>query len=212
MPWGGYIDRVEALRVGDASVDAGANNLDVAGTGRVRGNTTLDGTLSVTGTTTLTGAVTLTAGLSVGTTLGVTGLATLSTLLVTRAAYFSHPVYFSTGAGQPVFSGGVTLAGNPSAIAGSARFNSSVWFSHPVYFSTGAGQPVFSGGFGIAGNPTATAGQMAPTNDFDSRAPSSGRAYLLLPGTQRLSSPGWWKVFSGDTAYWLPAFTALYSA
>lgn len=180
----GIIDRVDRLRVGAPTAQtSGVDESDLT----VVGDASVGGNLTVTGTLGLTGNVTLNGNLAVAGTTDLTGR-----LVVAAPASFSDAIDVS---GAAVFSN-------------TALFSGAVTLERAGYF---AGGVRVSQGVLVNGAPTPTAGYVGIGNEVDARANATGRGTIAFPGAVNISNEVMLKVYSGTTAYWVPAFSGLYS-
>lgn len=130
--------------------DLSGDNLSVAGTLSVSGNTTLGGTLSVTGATHINGSLSVSGAASLNSTLTVSGAATLnSTLTVSGIATFKSAV--SIG-------GAVTVAG-AMTISGVATLKRGISISGTLALLgdlLAVGNAVVTGSLSVSGNTVLT--------------------------------------------------------
>ena len=122
------------------------------------------------------------------------------------------------GTPAAVADGDLSVSGNLS-VGGTQTFTGNTTVSGTLSVTstlTVTGASALNGGATVAsllitGAPTPTAGDVGVTNEVDARANATGRGTIAFPGTTNISNATMFKVYSGLTPYWIPAFSALYS-
>ena len=103
---------------------------------------------------------------------------------------------------------GAATFSNALDVTGRSVFSNTTKFSGRVELERGA---IVSQGVLLAGEPTPLAGTVGLGNYVDVRAPATGRGTIVFPGSSVTSNAVWFKVFSGATDYYIPAFSSIFS-